>query len=318
MSRFFHFTYHKSGSQWIRDLIAYPPLLQAAGVQMHTMPGIEHRNLWHQFPPGSFTGAIYHLNTEIWAQHANGDDQAIIVWRDPRDICVSWIYSKAYSHDVSNQGESEVTRSIMRCLPLEVRTAAAILFAEKRFVELSKAIESLPLPNLVPIPYEKWNEDALGCLSGLLTRWNWDVPSHLIEEAVDKFDFRKSSGREKGVEEPLSHLRKGITGDWRNHFSREDAVFFETMFPGLLVRLGYEISSDWVDTVADSPDLNSRLSGDFSEDLEGRRALVRLKERILTHFRSKSRYAEAIDELLCRDINVTGVVSLLDRSISEG
>lgn len=41
------------------------------------------------------------------------------------------------------------------------------------------------------------------------------------------------------------HLRKGIAGDWRNHFTDELKTLFKDMFPGVLEKLGYEKNMQW-------------------------------------------------------------------------
>jgi len=57
------------------------------------------------------------------------------------------------------------------------------------------------------------------------------------------------SGREPGSEDQTAELRKGIVGDWRNHFTREAAEVFERHAGKELLLLGYETSADWVSTV---------------------------------------------------------------------
>ena len=59
----------------------------------------------------------------------------------------------------------------------------------------------------------------------------------------------KTHGRAAGVEDITSHYRKGLPGDWVNHFTRSHAEAFDERFGDLLVRLGYEESSSWVTRV---------------------------------------------------------------------
>jgi hypothetical protein len=42
------------------------------------------------------------------------------------------------------------------------------------------------------------------------------------------------------------HVRSGSTGQWKNHFEHRHRERFEELFPGALVRLGYEDSADWI------------------------------------------------------------------------
>jgi hypothetical protein len=56
----------------------------------------------------------------------------------------------------------------------------------------------------------------------------------------------QTMGRKRGVEDTTSHYRKGVAGDWVNHFTPEHAEGFVARFGDLLIRLGYEEGSDWV------------------------------------------------------------------------
>jgi hypothetical protein len=54
------------------------------------------------------------------------------------------------------------------------------------------------------------------------------------------------AGRKRGEEDQFSFLRKGIVGDWRNHFSAEAAVVFDAHAGSALIELGYEPDRSWI------------------------------------------------------------------------
>jgi len=59
-------------------------------------------------------------------------------------------------------------------------------------------------------------------------------------------DFSKmTGGRERGQEDPQSHYRKGVSGDWRTHFTAKYVDYFKEMHNPLLLKLGYEGDPDW-------------------------------------------------------------------------
>lgn len=73
-------------------------------------------------------------------------------------------------------------------------------------------------------------------------------------EIVDKYSFRKMSGRKQGQENRTSFVRKGVAGDWKNHFSAEAREVFHRFAGDQLIRAGYEQDDSWVaiDTLAQS------------------------------------------------------------------
>lgn len=57
----------------------------------------------------------------------------------------------------------------------------------------------------------------------------------------DRNRFEKySGGRKKGLENPNSHYRKGIAGDWINYFDDTTISHFKQVTKDLLEVLGYQ------------------------------------------------------------------------------
>src|SRR5439155_18779762 len=72
------------------------------------------------------------------------------------------------------------------------------------------------------------------------------LPAEMLVGAVRRNAFElKAGGRAPGVEDVHSHYRKGIAGDWVNHFEPAHKEYFNSMYGDLLERLGYETSSSW-------------------------------------------------------------------------
>ena len=54
-----------------------------------------------------------------------------------------------------------------------------------------------------------------------------------------------SGGRLPGVENFEMHYRKGIAGDWKNHFTKKVKEAFKRRYGKLLILAGYEADSQW-------------------------------------------------------------------------
>ena len=57
--------------------------------------------------------------------------------------------------------------------------------------------------------------------------------------------FEKATGRTPGTEDVNAHLRKGIAGDWQNHFTDRLKTEFKRRYSETLIRTGYEKDSNW-------------------------------------------------------------------------
>ena len=67
------------------------------------------------------------------------------------------------------------------------------------------------------------------------------VPAAVLLEIAYRHRFERiTRGRKPGQEDPGSHYRKGVAGDWKTHFTVSVAERFEERFPGMIQKLGYE------------------------------------------------------------------------------
>ena len=61
--------------------------------------------------------------------------------------------------------------------------------------------------------------------------------------------FAAKSARKPGEEDRSSFLRKGIAGDWKNHFTSEAARLFDEVAGDALLKAGYEADRNWISSV---------------------------------------------------------------------
>jgi hypothetical protein len=80
-------------------------------------------------------------------------------------------------------------------------------------------------------------EEILAGMLGHLERAGYSPPAGR-QEAV-----RALSGSIDPSKSPT--FRKGISGEWRQHFKEEHKILFKDCTGDLLVRLGYEVDNSW-------------------------------------------------------------------------
>lgn len=101
-------------------------------------------------------------------------------------------------------------------------------------------------PGVVTVSYEALLKDAVGALEQIIpTHSGKPFDRDLAKMTVDKFTFRRQTGRKAGQEDRLQFKRKGVAGDWVNHFDRATAQYFDERCGEMLLRLGYVESRDW-------------------------------------------------------------------------
>lgn len=72
------------------------------------------------------------------------------------------------------------------------------------------------------------------------------IPLSLLAATLERFSFKRlAGGRSKGSEDRTSHYRKGVPGDWANHFKPEHKTYFKDRYGDLLIKLGYEDDFEW-------------------------------------------------------------------------
>lgn len=64
-------------------------------------------------------------------------------------------------------------------------------------------------------------------------------------EVTKNCSFCSVAGRALGEEDRKSFLRKGLPGDWKNHFTAMHKGRFKELFPNVLQQLGYETDGHW-------------------------------------------------------------------------
>ncbi len=97
------------------------------------------------------------------------------------------------------------------------------------------------------LSYEQLLEDAAGTLTRCLNQHGVNVDTQRLHESIDRYSFERVTGRKRGQEDAGSFLRKGVAGDWVNHFTKEAGEVFNQHCGNALVELGYESDKNWVD-----------------------------------------------------------------------
>jgi len=105
-------------------------------------------------------------------------------------------------------------------------------------------------PRVGHVTYEGLLRDTAAELAQGLARAGDEPDGELVELAARRHSFARESGRKAGEEDRSSFLRKGVSGEWRTHFTREAGEAFDSFAGQDLIDFGYETDRRWFESLA--------------------------------------------------------------------
>ncbi len=233
----FHVTHWKAGSQWVRAV------LTAAAPGRVISP--DHDPGWFFNTPlvdGGVYTPVYATREKFCAVVApDSNHRTFVVIRDPRDTAVSWYFSLLHSHTLEDASVGD-SRAILRRLSKTDGLALVISNHLRDAIE----IQQTWIRSGVPIfRYEQMRSDQHGQFAKMLEYCRIDLPEPRRKAIVARNSFERKTWWRFGRESRKSHLRKGVAGDWKNHFCPRLKKLFKHLYGQALVDSGYETDSDW-------------------------------------------------------------------------
>lgn len=180
--------------------------------------------------------------------------------RDGRDVMVSlYFFTVRAIRDTSRPRTAQATLERLRSVFGRTFDPEAVRENLPRFIELAAKAptgsEGLAWhehvadwwdrPGVAQLAYEELHSDPVQTIARVMGELGATPDKHIASLAVDRWSFETTSGRKPGDEDRQSFQRKGVAGDWANHFSREAAEVFDAIYGDALIELGYVDSHEW-------------------------------------------------------------------------
>lgn len=202
--------------------------------------------------------------------------------REPRDNAVSSNFSHLYIHSTGYWEELIPHRAFLELLTFEDGLTHELTSCSKqRFEDMAQwnyenlSILEIKFENLIIDILTVWcsildqleiqtrNRSLLSYILGLYNKViksislrskldvikSMYVKNKLTQEEIQatstSHSFENLSGSPKGLEEVRNHYRKGVSGDWKNHFTDVQKHIFKENWGELLVQLGSERDLNW-------------------------------------------------------------------------
>lgn len=193
--------------------------------------------------PGAQHDADYLLR-KTHAHETSDLRHTIFVYRDPRDVAVSIMY---YAQHANLKETIEKLGTPIEKLNVDRYGAMqeAWWYSGKAAAEVCYTdLHVQPVPTL---------RNAIRRATGIL------LPEAKIEAAINRQSFLNA--RRRYGESQYHHIRRGIVGDWRNHFDREAGRLMQEQFGELMRDQGFITRSDWWESLPEHQPLSVRANG---------------------------------------------------------
>jgi hypothetical protein len=247
----YHCCIGRSGSQWMKRVLSDPRVFRRSGLRVYTyqdrLPGrVDTRRLTERtfetpFPQRRIVTPLY-LSFDNFQQLPKPSAyRAFFISRDPRDMVVSAYFLRRNTDTLGNTSED---RDYLQSVPLERGLLYIIDRAEWRGVfdafrswSSSSNNENVRLIRLEDMA----GENGFFHMQALFSFCDFSLDRETLEQLLRDCSFdRLSGGRTRGRLDRSSHYRKGVSGDWRNHFTPRVRDRFNEVAGDLLDLYGYE------------------------------------------------------------------------------
>lgn len=228
--------YGRSGQGWLSYMLCY--ILNAKYIEPYDLlKGRKYSasEYIRQLTGGNLLGREKTKYSMIVKTHGypapdfNLTDKVILLTRDPRDVAVSFQYLSRAKKYKSLKGKIFGLINNFRIVNYLITASKW-----KKYAQAWKDVKY----HLVR--YEDLSSNAKNTLRGVLDYLEIGAGEELIAKAVEKFSFEKITGRQRGEEDPQNlEFRKGIVGDYKNHFSKLELKLFKLICGKEAKKLGY-------------------------------------------------------------------------------
>lgn len=183
-------------------------------------------------------GKRVHCNYGSLLDHIQLSENTVTstVIRDPRDIIVSGFYYHQWCKETWCLKKDIMYQKSYQDHLNSLDTNDGLILEIVKFNErFRRMMRFIPYIEHV-IRYENIFNNEQKALEPLLDTWNLnDDLREKAKWAIDKFSFAKIKNQMNN-----NHARKGVPGQWHDHFKENHIKLFKTIYPNFVENLGYK------------------------------------------------------------------------------
>lgn len=161
--------------------------------------------------------------------------------RDLRDTFVSLYFSEKTSHAIMHEKMKEYRHN----LAFNSKESGLMHLIQNRPAVALIQTSWYGVPGVPVFRYENLVREPFAEFKRMVDFCGIDISNEKLKDIVLGNQFDAVSGRQPGQEDVSSHYRKGIIGDWKNHFTDKVKSEFKLRYGQVLIDTGYEKDLDW-------------------------------------------------------------------------
>lgn len=232
----FHITHWKAGSMWVHGVFKH-----LAKDRLVKVKGDQPDLLREALRPGGVYSPVYISKPKFIDLVGDLPHKRFFVIRDLRDTLVSWYFSLRFSHPTGAFAFVADQRHQLE----SVQTEEGLIGLIQGRLSHMAGIQKSWLDDELIIRYEDMLADEQAVFERICRHVGFNTPDEVRQRVVAFNNFENCTGRKPGEEDQASHRRKGVVGDWRNHFSDRVKDVFKEQFGEHMIATGYEKNLDW-------------------------------------------------------------------------
>lgn len=262
----FHITHWKAGSQWVREVLKHCApdrfVPQELGmVQFYERPispGRIYASVYTSWP--LFQAIVRPMSAssswpikkvlklpQVFLRNGYNFQLKLrplitfFVMRDLRDTLISFYFSFKVSHPLLTDEHIKLRHTLESMNEED----GMLYLLDLKIDNIANIQRSWLDRGVLIVKYEDLIKNEYNEFERIFDYCKIKTERSRLHEVVSSNSFEKATGRKPGTENINAHLRKGIAGDWQNHFTEHLKKEFKLRYSDTLIRTGYETDSNW-------------------------------------------------------------------------
>lgn len=240
----------KSGTTWVENFLYKVP-----GYCFRPLYGDRRKIVLNELPKNALSNAprkcysfykthIHPTQSNIEILNRADINKIVIVFRDPRDVVVSryfyYLKRPPETWEPNAREYSSISRDEGMMHSLGQVVESYLTWINGWLKEAEKHPDKYHV-----VKYEDLRNDPEDVFKGISDFFSLNLNEQQVFGILKKLEQERDKHKFGGNVGNKTTFRKGVVGDWKNHFNEEMVSKFKAASGDSLIKLGYEKSSDW-------------------------------------------------------------------------